>query len=79
MHQPLATTDKPKHKSTGIKLYALIPSYPIIMVLKWTEEFKDDSNCTHRDILAFQKKIEFLTDGAQFFSQLYLCDLHVMW
>lgn len=78
MHQGLDATDKPKHKSTGIKLYALIPSYPISTVLKWTGEFKNDSNCTLRDILAFQKKIEFLTDGAQFFSQLYLCDLHVM-
>lgn len=45
--QALVTTEKPKHKSTDIKPYALITSYPISMVmLIFSGEFKDDSNYT---------------------------------
>lgn len=76
--QAPTATETPKHKSGGIKLHALILFYPISMVLKHAGEFKDDSNYTLKDFLAFGKKIEFLTDGAQFFSQLYLCDLHML-
>lgn len=48
------------------------------MVLKNAGEFKDDSNCTLKDFLSLRKKIEFLTDGPQFFSQLYLCNPHML-
>lgn len=73
-----AATERPKRKSAGIKLYALILFYPISTVLKYAGEFKNDSNYTLEDFLALGKKIEFLTDGAQIFSQLYLCDLHML-
>jgi len=47
-------------------------------VLKYAGEFKDDSNYTLKEFLAFGKKIEFLTDGAQIFSRLHLCDLQML-
>lgn len=68
--QAPAATERPRHKSAGIKLYALIHFYPISTVLKYAGEFKDDSNYTLKDFLGFGKNIEFLTDGAQIFSQL---------
>lgn len=68
--QAPAATERPRHKSAGIKLYALILFYPISTVLKYAGEFKDDSNYTLKDFLGFGKQIEFLTDGAQIFSQL---------
>lgn len=67
-----------REQSTGIKRYALILSYPISTVLKYAGEFKDDSNYTLKHCLVFAKKIEFLTDGAQIFAQLYLCDLRAL-
>lgn len=76
--QALAATERPKRKSAGIKVYALILFYPISTVLKYAGEFKDDSNYTLKDFLALGKKTEFLTDGAHIFSQLYLCDLHTL-
>lgn len=60
--QAPAATARPRHKSAGIKVYALILFYPISTVRKYAGEFKD--------FLRLGKKIEFLTDGAQIFSQL---------